>query len=682
MSLDPKNELYDGFESLEGGVDSGRVPGQIEKNKCVEATNVVFRGGRPTTRPGFRKIPLTFTNSDNTRLYPIPGEPANSPIVTTAEIAFKGHALQGASYFAPTIDSACLMASIGGRLFRLDVKSNSAEVTDVTPEERNPGRGRIAYMCQAEQFHITQDGDSPPIIYDGKGDRARRATTDEIPVGTAMAYGLGRLCLISGSYIYFGDIKGGDINAADPNENVLKFTETRFLAEGQPSSLHFSMGKPVSLCFIPQQDTGTGNGELLCLAQNGISSFRLSLPRLEWKDSPFQKIALLTVGARGHRGFCFVNGDIWYRAGDGYRSYREARAEIQGWARLPMSSEVHQYTELETGHFLDRGSVIHFNGRLIGTTGPVPNQGRFYHEGLLSLDFNVLSSFGEATKPAWDGYWNGIATNDNGLGATAVPYYLTAVAYDQDNQVSTVSFFTAADIGALITGPTIPLNTHILQVFTETNMRGTTVLLDNVIPDGDHIAFSLPTRSRKFTILVSGLFDSQERAFAFGLEGNENVLYEITKTELQDTDGPIPASLTTRAFNFGSAVTEKVIYGGDVWVEDVANARDQAGGNVPVSLSASYRNDRDPDFQPWHTFADFNSLGGGNCGFNLTGRPAYQPRKQLPKPPNVDDTTTRRVTKRFYEAQVKLEWIGHASIPRFRLRAQDPEERALAENSK
>jgi hypothetical protein len=101
-----------------------------------------------------------------------------------------------------------------------------------------------------------------------------------------------------------------------------------------------------------------------------------------------------------------VNGDLWFRSDDGARSYRQARAEIQGWARLPMSTEIRQWMDADTKELLRFGSSIQFHNRLIATCTPRWNQGKVYHNGLTSLDFDVLSSFGQASRPSWDGHWS------------------------------------------------------------------------------------------------------------------------------------------------------------------------------------------------------------------------------------------------------------------------------------
>ena len=47
--------VFDGFLTLEGGVDSGRAPVLLQPNQISWAINVSLRGGQPQTRPTFTK---------------------------------------------------------------------------------------------------------------------------------------------------------------------------------------------------------------------------------------------------------------------------------------------------------------------------------------------------------------------------------------------------------------------------------------------------------------------------------------------------------------------------------------------------------------------------------------------------------------------------------------------------
>lgn len=602
MALQDQQRIWDGFDSTISGMDGGRRPDLIGKDQCERMENMINRGGGPSPRPGIKKYNANLTNlffSYNTAGF-VPG---NGLIGTRSIDVWTLGLFQGASYYAPAGGEACIVACIGGRLFKVTPRNNSVDATEIPlPDKRNRNTLPIAYFCQADKYLIIQDGESTAIIYDGFS--ARRASNDEVPVGTIMAYGMGRLVVIrpQSREILFGDLFGSHAGP-DPGASVLKFTETRFLAEGGSATLPFALGDPTAAIFYPQQDTASGQGELLVFAEHGMSSFFLSLPREQWKDSAFQRLGLLEIGGQGHRTFVPVNGDIWFRSRDGWRSYRQARAEINGWQHLPLSTEMRLFVENDTPSLLKYGSAILFDKRLICTSTPIPNKpkahtdpfgnvlptGRLYHNGLIALDFDVLSAFGQSTKPAWDGHW---------------------------------------------------------------------------------------TKMKVFQ-LVSGSFNGVERAFAFGMDtpSGLNYVYEISKNDVADHDGPIESYFVSRAFTFDRPYNEKRLYDGDVWHDKI---------RADTDFSVEYKPDQYAEWLPWK---DYNLGKNGvcqqiTCGGCPTIREGFYPRRSLTQPETVyDSVTTERETTRGYEFQVKFSMTGNARIRRTRFAAIDLTEETVARSS-
>lgn len=377
------NRRYAGFATLVGGVDSSKSPSLLGQEYCAEAINVTLRNGFPRSRPGYGRLNLTFPDADQ-------------------EAYFRSQLFQGAAYYQGAYADE-ILAMIGGRLFRIRIRpgSRDASVSDITPGQRNSRRRPFAYFCQVGRYMVIQDGESAAIIYDGGV--TRRAAKDEVPVGSCMAFGYGRLAvaLPGGREFVLGDIdEGGD--------EVLKFTENIYLAEGGAFSVPASMGPIKCMTFLPVQDTATGQGELLVFCEFGVTSVFVSVPRVSWKETQIQRVALINQGALGHRAVVVINGDCWFRSQDGWRSYRQARAEIGGWNRTAMSNEIGNYLAEDTLPLMGYVSAIYFDNRLLFTFGPQRFNLRNRHAGIASLDFQVLTSFGRATAPAWEGVWTGL----------------------------------------------------------------------------------------------------------------------------------------------------------------------------------------------------------------------------------------------------------------------------------
>jgi hypothetical protein len=404
MPIIDKNRIYDGFDSMEGGVDAGRRPNVIGPNQAYSADNVSFRGGIPRSRPGIRKPAQNFTN----RLYYLPsgfGPPTGTGTSgLDTETRFKKGIFQCACYFSPHLDEEYLLALIDGRFFRLTPRDYSVDIQEIPiPDKQNRGNQPKGFIIQADKWAIAQDGESTPILYDGV--LARRAGADEVPTGEIMAYGMGRIVVArNGQEVVFGDLYGSH-EGSDAADSIIKFTETTFLLEGFPASIPFSLGKITAVCFFPQLDTSTGTGQLFVFTDRGACGFDMSKPREEWKTSAFQQVTLASTGVRGWRSVVALNEDLWFRASDGARTFRQARSEARGYTHIPLSTNVKQWLEKDTSELLDFASATTFDNRFILTCSPIWNHGRPYHNGLLSLDFDVLSSFGTNARPAWDGHW-------------------------------------------------------------------------------------------------------------------------------------------------------------------------------------------------------------------------------------------------------------------------------------
>jgi hypothetical protein len=592
MAIKSPPRIFDGFSTLAPGVDGGRLPDLLEEDRIAEGENIIFREGYPFNRPPFLDVDLTFTLPNLT--YNADGSfKSVDEVVGQSRAAFQDGIFQEASYYNPGPAREYIMASVGGRLYRFSPVSGdqAANVFEVQLERRNRSTIPINYHVQAGVYFIVQDGEASPIIYDGLS--ARRAVVDEIFTGLMMGCGLGRIVLIGlRGEIFFGDLRdskgGGDAD-------MLGMTETQFINEGAPSALPPGMGFPTAVRFLPTQDTATGVGDCLVLGQRGVESFFLSISRDQWKDSQFQKTALLEDGNAGHRSIAMLNQDFWFRDPKaGWRTYRQARAQAGEWTQIPMSTEVRKWIESDTPSLLNLCSAIAFNDRLIVTTNPYPNGVRPYHNGLLSLDLDVLSSGGKTTNPAWDGHWS------------------------------------------------------------------------NRLAD--------PMTGLKVTQLVKGTFAGKERAFMFYLDANgKNALREIMPLPVGgDTGGPITSNIISRSMNFKTPYNEKRLHGADAWISDVAE---------PVSMTATYRPDQLPDFSPWQT-VNFNAVGdpaAQDPGFVPTIRPGFSPRRSFKKPPDIGDPlNTKRIVRRGYEYQVKLQWTGRARLRRFRLHAIDETENTKA----
>src|SRR5215510_12772086 len=118
MPIVDKNRIYDGWLSMEGGVDAGRDILLLDPNQSAQSQNMVFRGGLPTTRPGFRKLTERFNNPNH--CYTLHGDNTSEHIQgQEANTIYKNGIFQGAIAYSAHGGEDSIMAMIGGRLYKI-----------------------------------------------------------------------------------------------------------------------------------------------------------------------------------------------------------------------------------------------------------------------------------------------------------------------------------------------------------------------------------------------------------------------------------------------------------------------------------------------------------------------------------------------------------------------------------
>ena len=388
MESEPRR-LTDGITTLERGCNEGRDRSLLAPNQASRAINLTARGGFYGTRPPVYRVPLHFENAEQS-------------------VWFKTHNVQGRCVYEAVNGQVFLIYSVGGRIFRIDPSRRETEnnVLELTPlNDPNPSIRRRAWMVQARQYLIIQDGQSTPLIYDGATcRRARLGEPDyEVPVGTVMAYGLGRLVVVRPhrlSYV-IGDIANG-------GTEVTQFTEENYLNEGGDVNVPIP-GLITAVKIIAQLDRSTGQGDLIVFTPNGATSAQIGAKRETWKDIQFQQVALLPKGATSQDSVTLVNGDAFMRAPDGIRSLAMTRSEFQNaWGKTPLSREMNRTLSFDTPWLLEFAESALFDNRLfmLCNQSPIPNG--CFHRGLIALDFDLISSMDQKSPPAYDGLWTGL----------------------------------------------------------------------------------------------------------------------------------------------------------------------------------------------------------------------------------------------------------------------------------
>lgn len=459
MTNEP-NIQRDGFTNLLSGMDSGKSPLLLKVNQAAFLVNATVRGGYVQTRPGFQPVRLSYERADiqdwiDTHNYQggdfyVPEFGPPYAVISVGGRIFKvtlqgdvseitpyiGFATSGAVTTAPVgSNSTVLMASTDNIWEGYPVKFGDGVWTVVTvyptslvllnltasagvyyaagtplyASNPNSSLRPQTWTLQAEHWFVIQDGQGRPILWDGSQARRTNTSSDpyEVPTGTCMEYfdSIGRIAVAVNDH----EVALGD--AAEGSTSIINFTEEHYAEGGGRFSVPRQYGGIRSLKCLANLDTTFGQGPLLIGTPKRILALSLPANRKVWGNmqTPIQTVALIDKGPQGQNSVRSVNGDQFYRASDGIRSFVAARRNFGDWGNLPVSSEMDRVLKVDAPSLLRYGSAIESDNRLLMTTGPVKTTGgAIYHRGISSLDFHLLSSMGAKMQPAYDGLWTGL----------------------------------------------------------------------------------------------------------------------------------------------------------------------------------------------------------------------------------------------------------------------------------
>jgi hypothetical protein len=410
MSERAPRRYTDGTVTFEGGIDTGVMPSEIDKNQVAFAINSSFREGFVSPRPGYVQkdysICLTVTADNDI----VTADQTNVTADGWSEDCYGpdeiGGVFQCALPYIADNGRTYILALISGEVWLYDTQLNTFINLSTTPDLKNASNLLDGWMVQAENFVVIQDGYSKPLIFNGA--TLRRADDNEIKCGRVMAYVNGRIwyALPDGFSFRATDIVYGDGTRA----SVLKETENTFLNEGGDFAVPSDSGGITAMAVPGDPDTSLGQGPLLVFTPRYVFSVQAPVNRDTWKNLtyPIQAISLLTSGALGARSAITVNGDVFYRAVDGIRSFIIARRSFTDWGNTPISGEIVNIVENDQTDLLWSGSAVVFDNRLLMTTQPVYDNDGVYHRALGVLDFDLVTSMRKKMPPAWAGIWTGL----------------------------------------------------------------------------------------------------------------------------------------------------------------------------------------------------------------------------------------------------------------------------------
>ncbi len=354
------------------GVNTATRADLVSLDQLVWGTNMQVRDGKPRTR---------------------------SALVQRATLP-PGR-VQGLGFFSQR--GGMMVASIDGQLTRVTVMGNQVVQLPIAIDYENAGNLPEVWMTETQGSLVIQDGQSNPIIYNGATARRSDLLKKEVPIGTRMAYGNGRLwVVVNGNTLVAGDIVGNGAGSE------LQFTETTYLSGG---GALFYPAPIQALAFLPTNDTSTGYGSLIVFGAEFTDTVRAEITERDlWSIVPgFQLDTLQGIGAVSSASVTRVNQDLYWRdVGGQIRSLRSARADQLSPGNSPQSREVSRITDFETAAWLTQCAGTYFDNRVYFTASPFLLAGDVIgFRNLIALDCAPLSTMRGKAPPAYDGQYSG-----------------------------------------------------------------------------------------------------------------------------------------------------------------------------------------------------------------------------------------------------------------------------------
>jgi hypothetical protein len=124
--------------------------------------------------------------------------------------------------------------------------------------------------------------------------------------------------------------------------------------------------------------------------------------------NPILSMALISDGATGQNSTVQSNNDTIFRSLVGINSLKLARLQFDTWGNVPISREVERVTDLDAENLLPFASAVVFDNRLLITTRPTASALGVYHQGLVALNFDPISTLRGKAPSVYDGSWPGL----------------------------------------------------------------------------------------------------------------------------------------------------------------------------------------------------------------------------------------------------------------------------------
>lgn len=391
------------FSFVVDGVNDSVHPALLPPTSVARMTNCRIKDQLPTTRYGVRAHKL---GQDSTE--------------------FRKLNIQGAAFYNPTLgssqqsfgpDLASIVSSAGGKKYHISFgPTGVVSVSDETNGVEGVPTVHLAWLYQAENYLISQDGASNTWIWDGTSPATASPGYNEVSpersrlpnAATAGAYAHGRIVtVVDGKKIIVGDIIHKS-NLTNP-KNILETTEQIYFATGSFFSPPSNMGEVMAIAILPLRNTQHGHDDVLVHCRYGVFSLKVDVyPRSLWSEQAISKHLLLDTAAVGPYAIILYDGDQMFRSRNGVQTIRSAAAQanILGNPQQAISEPVRSILDPDSPNLLRFVSMAKWASqhRAFCTTGLWIDGAYRGGRGIVALNMLPQGSYSSESR-AWEGLW-------------------------------------------------------------------------------------------------------------------------------------------------------------------------------------------------------------------------------------------------------------------------------------
>lgn len=409
------NLITDGADDFLGGQDASKIPDRIAANCYAAGINVSVKRASITPRWGFAREVINFPEGGVTDFA--------GRLHTYRELFEAGKFQLAAPYTVSGVN--CIVIVMAGIIFLFNSESENLSVIDIKGGTHLNGRAPRLSWSPAGKYLVIYDFPAYPVLVDGIQARRANPADMEVPVSTLGTYNENRLFVANdGNEFTGGDVVG---NIATPDAPItfeeVFTTGSPYLAQvfSLPTSAHND--SITYMGFLQMADSSTGIGPMIVGTSRSVFSFRTDTPRSDWDQEQFGSLLCYDAGIVGPRAFANVNSDAFFLAQDGYvRSLSMSRDEQHKWSRVPLSREVENWFKYRDKSLISLGFVSYFKNKVFFSVNPYRTKvidfptyapiSDYAHGGMVVMELDSLTSFGDAVKPVWGGLWTGINPMD------------------------------------------------------------------------------------------------------------------------------------------------------------------------------------------------------------------------------------------------------------------------------